>query len=237
MGKPTAARLIELSDAPGRKRYVNDKRAKLGKPKLQYPALTVAQTKLQEEYDEYKAAKGGGKGRGRPTGRGGGRGGRPATNLHSNSTGEPEKEAAAADTPWMADFRELAEQLGLEGPVLQQHSTRSHVLSPAAGAPTDDAMDESYAALLRGWPELRMHMPTPPQPPTLSLHAMSTDVPEPTGDAMARSAQDPAESKLDQELQGSTSGHGARLSDRVEQGGGCNQPPSAAAEELSTPAG
>ena len=45
-GKPSAARLVELNDYPGRKRYVNEKRVKLGRPKLQYPSLTVAQAKL-----------------------------------------------------------------------------------------------------------------------------------------------------------------------------------------------
>ena len=163
---------MELNDYPGRKRYVNRERLRLGRPHLQYPSLTAAQEKIQEEYDATKPANGGGRGRGQP-----------ATNLHSNPTAEPEEEETAADTPWMADFRELAEQLGLEGPVLQ----RSHVLPPAGGALADDAMRESEAALLRGWPELRMqpHLPTSTttttQPPSFSLHAMSMDAPESAG--------------------------------------------------------
>ena len=99
--------------------------------------------------------------------------GQPAANLHNASaSGEPPaNQAAAGEEGWLADFRELAEQLGLEPPTLRFHS-----LPPAGAALAEDSMREAGEALLRGWPELQLHGHQPPPATAAELSAPAGQV-------------------------------------------------------------
>ena len=90
-------------------------------------------------------------------------------------------------------------------------------------------------------PHLPTSTTTTTQPPSFSLHAMSMDAPEPAGNPQQAPRQvvvhrSIAVNTKSQQSAGSRD-DGERLSKGVERGGGCHQPPSAAAQELSTPAG
>jgi hypothetical protein len=91
-----------------------------------------------------------------------------AANLHNApASGEPPaNQAAAGKEGWLADFRELAEQFGLEPPTLRCHS-----LSPEGAALGEDSMREADEALRRGWPELQLHGH---QPPSAAAEELST---------------------------------------------------------------
>ena len=93
-GEPSEKRLASLNNCPSRKRFVNRERERLGKPALQYPPLTNAQRTMQAGYDQRRAER----------------------QASEQATRQPRSNQHAAPVdPWLADFRELAEQFGLEG--------------------------------------------------------------------------------------------------------------------------
>jgi hypothetical protein len=162
--------------------------------------------------------------------------GQPAANLHNASaSGEPPaNQAAAGEEGWLADFRELAEQLGLEPPTLRFHS-----LPPAGAALAEDSMREAGEALLRGWPELQLHDHQPPPATAAELSAPAGQVSsgDPRQAPCQVAAQIPVAVDQQHRRPAVSSERCNRLSEGVEQGGGCHQPPPATAAELSAPAG
>ena len=135
----------------------------------------------------------------------------------------------------MADFRDLADQLGLEGPLLQLHA-----LDQPETAQADDAMGAAEADLMRGFSELQLK-PSPSLPiapstlPSTRCHRFGDETVEPPCSAAIDQAKCPA-CDLDIDSIALQIWHDLQLTEGSEQGGDDHQPSPAGTTEFWTPA-